>query len=628
MQERFYVTTPIYYVNDKPHIGHAYTTILADVLSRFHRAKGDDTFFLTGVDEHGQKVQEAALKKGIEPQQHCDEMVVHFQQAWQKLEITNDFFIRTTDAFHKKVVQQVLQDLYDKDEIYEHEYGGHYCVGCERFYTVKELVDGMCPQHLKAPEYIKEKNYFFRMSKYQGWLIDYINSNPDFIKPESRRNEVLGFLKNKLEDLCISRPKSRLKWGIELPFDDRYVTYVWFDALLNYVTAVGYKQNDEKFSKWWPADYHLIGKDIVTTHCVYWPTMLKAIGLPLPKTIFAHGWWLVAETKMSKSLQNIVKPLDLIDAYGVDPVRYFLIRDMVLGQDANFSEEMFIRRYNSDLANDFGNLVSRISTLIRKNFNSEVPAPISVGEEEQSIRRDAETLPARVHAMIDSLALNEAIETTIAFVRSLNRFMEQRAPWKLVKEDKAAAGTVLYTAAEGLRIAALLLAPVMPGKIATVLKSFPVNADQEHCFDWGTLQPGRKLESIPPLFPRIQEKETAPVQPEAQKEEPENLVTIDDFFKSKLLTARVLEAEKVPDTAKLLKLQIDTGTEKRQIVAGIAEHYQPEELIGKTIVIVANLQPAKIRGLESRGMLLAAKKGKKLSLVTALDEIEPGASVG
>ena len=628
MQERFYVTTPIYYVNDKPHIGHAYTTILADVLSRFHRAKGDDTFFLTGVDEHGQKVQEAALKKGIEPQQHCDEMVVHFQQAWQKLEITNDFFIRTTDAFHKKVVQQVLQDLYDKDEIYEHEYGGHYCVGCERFYTVKELVDGMCPQHLKAPEYIKEKNYFFRMSKYQSWLIDYINSNPDFIKPESRRNEVLGFLKNKLEDLCISRPKSRLKWGIELPFDDRYVTYVWFDALLNYVTAVGYKQNDEKFSKWWPADYHLIGKDIVTTHCVYWPTMLKAIGLPLPKTIFAHGWWLVAETKMSKSLQNIVKPLDLIDAYGVDPVRYFLIRDMVLGQDANFSEEMFIRRYNSDLANDFGNLVSRISTLIRKNFNSEVPAPISVGEEEQSIRRDAETLPARVHAMIDSLALNEAIETTIAFVRSLNRFMEQRAPWKLVKEDKAAAGTVLYTAAEGLRIAALLLAPVMPGKIATVLRSFPVNAGQEHCFDWGTLQTGRKLESIPPLFPRIQEKETAPAQSEAQKEEPESLVTIDDFFKSKLVTARVLEAEKVPDTAKLLKLQIDTGTEKRQIVAGIAEHYQPEELIGKTIVIVANLQPAKIRGLESRGMLLAAKKGKKLSLVTALDEIEPGASVG
>jgi methionyl-tRNA synthetase len=624
----FYITTPIYYVNDKPHIGHAYTTILADVLSRFHRAQGNDVFFLTGVDEHGQKVQQAALKAGIKPKDHCDHMVVHFQKTWEKLEITNDFFIRTTDDYHKKAVRDVLRDLWDKGEIYEHEYGGYYCVGCERFYTAKELVDGKCPQHLKEPEYIKEKNYFFRMSKYQDWLIDYIHQNPDFIQPESRKNEVLGFLKNKLEDLCISRPKSRLSWGIELPFDKNYVTYVWFDALLNYVTAIGYKQDDSKFNKLWPASYHLIGKDIVTTHCVYWPTMLKAIGISMPKTIFAHGWWMVDETKMSKSLQNIVKPLDLIDKYGVDPVRYFLIRDMVLGQDANFTEKMFIRRYNSDLANDFGNLASRISTLIRKNYANIIPQEGKPDEIDEEVRKNAESLPISVHKLINELRLNEAIETVIVFVRSLNRYMEIQQPWKLVKQDKEKTGTVLYTAAEGLRIAAKLLEPVMPGKIADLLGAFPVHSND---LSWGNLKSGQPLEQLPILFPRVQIKK---LEHESKKvankpsEKDINLVTIDDFAKIKLLTAKVMEAERVPDTAKLLKLQIDTGNDQRQIVAGIADHYEPEQLIGKTIVVVANLQPVTIRGIKSNGMLLAAKKGNKLRLVTAMDDIEPGASVG
>jgi len=626
---RFYITTPIYYVNSKPHIGHAYTTILADVLARFHRMKGDDTFFLTGVDEHGQKVQQVAEKSGIDPQTHCDNMVVHFQDAWKKLEITNDFFIRTTFDFHKTAVRKALMDLYDKGEIYSAEYGGHYCLGCERFYTEKELVDGKCPQHLKAPDFIKEKNYFFRMSNYQEWLIDYIRKNPGFIQPESRRNEVLGFLRNQLDDLCISRPKSRLKWGIELPFDTDYVTYVWFDALLNYVTAVGYGQDEDKFRKWWPADYHLIGKDIVTTHCVYWPTMLKALGLPLPKTIFAHGWWLVADTKMSKSLNNIVQPLDLIDAYGVDPVRYFLMRDMVLGQDANFSEEMFVKRYNSELANDFGNLASRVSTLIQKNFNGVIPSPDVLTDDEKEIQSKATQLPARVHNLIAELRLNEALDEIIVFIRSLNKYMEVRQPWQLVKTEKVTAGTTLYTAAEGLRLAALLLQPVMPEKSRILLNILPTESDESSPFEWGQLKVGGILGKMPILFPRIDTKKASekPIQKEITVSEVP-LITIDDFSKVKLVTAKVLSAEKVENSEKLLKLMIDTGDSNRQIVAGIAQHYSPEQIVGKTIVVVSNLQPAKIFGIESNGMLLAAKKGGKLTLVTVTEEIVPGATIG
>jgi len=551
-------------------------------------------------------------------------MVIHFQKAWEKLEITNDFFIRTTDGFHIKVVQEVLQDLYEKGEIYKHEYGGYYCIGCERFYTKKELVDGKCPQHLKEPEYIKEKNYFFRMSKYQNWLIEYIKTHTEFIQPESRKNEVLGFLKNKLGDLCISRPKSRLKWGIELPFDSNYVTYVWFDALLNYITAIGYKQDEKKFNKWWPANYHLIGKDIVTTHCVYWPTMMKAIGIPMPKTIFAHGWWMVDETKMSKSLKNIVKPLDLIDSYGVDSIRYFLMRDMTLGQDSNFSEDIFIRRYNSELANDFGNLASRIATLIRKNFDSIIPNIFINGKEELKIKDHAKALPEKVHNLIDDLHLNEAVEAIITFIRSINKYMEIRHPWHLVKQNKQEAGTVLYTAAEGLRIAALLLQPIMPEKISTLLKTLPTTNSRKKSFGWGALKSGEKLGELSILFPRISKKKeiTKGIQNKEGK-----LISIDDFSKVKLITAKVLTAERIPKTNKLLKLSIDTGEEERQIVAGIAQYYDPETLIGKTIIIVGNLQPVKIRGIESKGMLLTAEKGENLTLLTTFDDIEPGSAI-
>ena len=632
-QQTFYITTPIYYVNDKPHIGHAYTTILADILARFHREKESATFFLTGTDEHGQKVQSSAQERGIPPQKHCDQMVVHFKDAWSRLDINYDKFIRTTDDYHKKVVQKVLMELYDKGEIYADEYGGYYCVGCERFLTDKELEegDGKCPQHDKAPEYIEEKNYFFKMSKYQEWLIDYIKNNPEFIQPEHRKNEVLGFLKQDLNDLCISRPKERLSWGIELPFDEDYVTYVWFDALLNYVTGIGYKQDGDEFEKWWPADFHLIGKDIVTTHCVYWPTMLKAMEIPLPDTIFAHGWWLMNESKMSKSLNNIVSPLDLMDLYGVDPVRYYLVRDMVLGQDANFSEKLFIERYNAELANDFGNLANRITALLEKYYES-IPAPGKLNDADQQLKQDATELPATVHNFIEKMDLNKATDKIMEFVRSINKYMEVRKPWKLIKKDKEETGTVLYCAAEGLRIAARLLHPIMPDKINILLNSLPVR-EQKDKFSWGGLAAGEKLGEFDALFPRIDLKEIKKKQTKKEKtekksrEKKEDMISIDDFAKVKMRVAEILEAEEVEDADKLLKLQVDDGERKRQLVAGIAKHYKVDELPGQKIVIVANLKPAKIFGIKSEGMLLAAQDKEGMALLTPLNDIEAGAEV-
>ena len=505
---KFYITTPIYYVNDEPHIGHAYTTILADVLSRFHRWLGDETFFLTGTDEHGQKVAQAAKERGVEPRQHCDETVVRFQELWQKLNISNDFFIRTTDDNHKQVVQSILQKIYDSGDIYFDEYGGYYCVGCERFYTEKELDEGgKCPQHQKELSVITEKNYFFRMSKYQQRLIDYIHEHPDFIQPEFRKNEVLGFLRQPLGDLCISRPNSRLSWGIEIPFDSDYVTYVWFDALINYVTAVGAVHDEERFEKWWPADCHLVGKDILTTHAVYWPTMLFAADIPQPKTIFAHGWWLSEDFKMSKSLGNVVRPLDLIEEYGVDSVRYFLMRDMVLGQDANFSVDAFVRRHNSDLANDLGNLVGRITTLIQRNFDGRIPQAAVAGELELELTEHGGRMGETVRDLILRMKVNEAVEEVLQFIRSINRYMERREPWKLAKTDKDQAGTVLYHAAEGLRIGLLLLMPIMPARTKRILNMIAAADDDSSGASWGGLKPGSRLGEFELPFPRIELEE-------------------------------------------------------------------------------------------------------------------------
>ena len=618
MAGKFYITTPIYYVNDKPHIGHAYTTILADVLSRYHRAEGNDVFFLTGLDEHGQKVQQAAAERGVKPKVHCDEMAPRFLELWEKLHISNDDFIRTTEDRHVKVVQDILQIVYDNGDIYEDEYEGFYSVSEERFITEKEAESG----EFRDIKKLKEKNFFFKMSKYQQTLIDHINNNPNFIQPEHRKNEILGFLRQPLSDLCISRPKSRLNWGIDLPFDNNYVTYVWFDALINYVTATGFGVNDESYQKWWPAEYHLIGKDILTAHAVYWPTMLMSAEMPLPKSIFAHGWWMSGESKMSKTLGNVVNPLDLIEEYGVDPVRYYLMREMVLGQDASFTMESFIKRYNSDLANDFGNLLSRITKLIEKNFDSVVPDPGKSTTADNEIKVSAEKVITSIHTLITEMKVHEAIEETLQFIRGVNKYMEHQAPWKLVKNDTEAAGRVLYTAAEALRIGTLLLGPVMPHRTEIVLETFDVQTSE---LSWGGLKAGTRLKQHPPLFPRIDMQK-------GNSEDNTNthgtFIDYEDFEKLGLKTAEILSAEKVEGTDKLYKLQIKAGNEEWQIVSGIADHYTPEELVGKTIVVVSNLEQATIQGVKSKGMLLAASRKKELSLIVVDgDKVESGGKV-
>ena len=496
MNKSFYITTPIYYVNDIPHIGHAYTTILADVLSRYQKQLGHDSFFLTGLDEHGQKVQDAAIKQGINPTDHCDKMSKRFTSLWERLHISNDDFIRTTENRHKNVVKEILKIVYNAGDIYEDEYEGLYSVSEERFITEKEADTGQFRDIKK----LKEKNYFFRMSKYQKALIAHINSNPKFIQPEHRKNEILGFLKQPLNDLCISRPKSRLNWGIELPFDSGYVTYVWFDALINYITAPGFLDDNISFDKYWPANMHLIGKDILTTHTVYWPTMLMSAGIELPKTIFAHGWWLMGDEKMSKSSGNVINPMDLIDDYGVDPVRYYLMREMVLGQDANFTLKSFVNRYNSDLANDFGNLLSRISTLINKNYDGYMPEVSSLGDEEKRLKSISIELVQKFDNNMSRMSINEAIEETLQFVRNINRYFEHMAPWKLVKEDLKSAGTILYTGAEALRICAVLLSPIMPQRIQILLSVLNTKSVDRN---WGGLKPGTRLGDHKPLFPRI-----------------------------------------------------------------------------------------------------------------------------
>ena len=642
MDKKFYTTTPIYYVNDKPHIGHAYTTVLADVLSRFHRSAGDATFFLTGTDEHGQKVQKAAEKNNMDCKQHCDETVVRFKELWDVLGITNDRFIRTTDEYHKTVVQKVLQNLYDRDLIYRAEYTGWYCVGCERFFTEKDLVDGKCPDCGREVSEIVESNYFFRMSKYQDWLIEYIETHPDFILPKFRANETLGFLRRELEDLCISRPKSRLAWGIELPFDKDYVCYVWFDALLNYLSGVGYLQDDAEFAKWWPVSCQLIGKDILTTHTVYWTTMLKAMDLPLPKTIFAHGWWLTGKTKMSKSLGNVVNPMDMIERCGVDAFRYYLMAEMSPGNDASFTEESFINRYNTDLANDLGNLASRVLKMALRNCNGTIPAPHEMLAEDNELLAAADKALEVMEKSLSTLALDSGISAVMDVVRLGNKYFEAAAPWTLAKTGNIERlETVVYTAAEAMRRVAVLLDPVMPNKMKELRDMLGMDpglpATLEALHDKKNILSGSTVLDRGGLFMRIQVEDPAACQKPAKEKKaekpanvvaPEELVEITDFAKIKLKTAKVLTAERVEGADKLLKLSIEVGSEKRPLVAGVAQYYTPEEMVGKTIVIVANLKPAVIRGVESAGMLLAAKSGKKLALVTVEGDIPSGANIG
>jgi len=673
----FYITTPIYYPSDKLHIGHSYTTVAADAISRYKRLKGYDVMFLTGTDEHGQKIQRKAEAKGITPKQYVDEIVSGIIELWKTMKISNDRFIRTTDSYHEAAVQKIFKKLYDNGDIYKSEYEGWYCTPCESFWTKTQLVDGKCPDCGREVELTKEESYFFRLSKYQDRLIKHIEENPDFIQPVSRRNEMLNnFLRPGLEDLCVSR--TTFNWGVPVTFDDKHVVYVWIDALSNYITALGFmSDNDADYKKYWPADVHLVGKEIIRFHTIIWPAMLMALGEPLPKQVFGHGWLLLEGGKMSKSKGNVVDPVILIDKYGVDAVRYFLLREVPFGSDGVFSNEALIQRINSDLANDLGNLVSRTVAMIDKYFGGVLPQQRTEGEFDSELKAMYAELPQKVEELMDKYQFSAALTEIWKAVSRTNKYIDETMPWLLAKseENMSRLAAVIYNLAESLRIVSILIQPFMtetPGKIWHQLGISGSGAlDWESAKRWGSYPEGVSINKGEVIFPRIDIKkemeELEKLNPASQaaqaqdskvaapeikaaadnkaaagsgsKASQENkaasddaagkaeLVTIEDFAKLDLRVAKVLEAEKVEGSDKLLKLKLEMGGGIRQVVSGIAKYYSPDSLIGKSVILVANLKPVKLKGIESQGMILAASNEDSLVVATLDGVIGTGAKV-